>query len=151
MRCWALLPAAYVAAGLATFAWTHEERWANSADAEVGPVVAGMIWPVYWSSKGALELVRGLKRPRPLYCVRPDGRAFSPDDDGYCRFREKTGEASPSTSAGSLELTGSWSGGTVYACTSRGATLPTGLTYTDMTGRRCYVPAQGVECCSDAR
>lgn len=51
----------YLITAIGTFAWVHETS--NTYNKEFPSALAGAVWPIYWSGRGALAVVRAIREP----------------------------------------------------------------------------------------
>lgn len=93
MRCWILIPIAYVLIGLFSFAYVYDSRDERDYERSPASFFAGVGWPVYWSATGALALTHAARHAtdHPRYCQDDDsGLQFTASPDGVCHFKQST-------------------------------------------------------------
>lgn len=100
MRCWALFPLTYIVCAMLTFAWIYDDGWSDDqyhqTDRQFSSFAGAVSWPIYWSGKGALYVVRAAKTgsKSAKACMDADGNSWAPED-GVCRFKRKESSVRP--------------------------------------------------------
>lgn len=62
MKTYAASTILYLGIGFLTFALVYDQPGGTRTDKELGSVIAGVIWPIYWGGRASIAVVHQFKQ-----------------------------------------------------------------------------------------